>query len=269
LMAPSEGILTAFVAMAVMTPLQVMAQQQETGFLVRSVTVRSETYRFQVYVPATYTSDREWPVILFLHGAGQRGTDGSRPTERELGTAIRKNSSRFPAIVVFPQARLGHGWDDAMQDQAIAALASSMKEFRGDPNRTYLTGVSMGGAGAWQLAAREAGRFAALVIIAGSVTYFPPGFQKEREVAFSQNDFLRAADPYRALAAKLKSVPIRLFHGSADMVVPASESRRMADALKGLQGDVEFKEYEGVPHNCWDQAYAEPELWTWLFSQHR
>jgi predicted peptidase len=157
-----------------------------------------------------------------------------------------------------------------MQAQAIAALEAATVEFHGDRDRTYLTGISMGGRGAWFLAARETERFAALVIIAGPVTYIPPDWTLiERETALRENDFLQSADPYGAVAAKIKSLPIRLFHGSADMLAPVSDSRGIAAALHKLGADVKYTEYEGLPHNSWDRAYAEPDLMPWLLAQRK
>ena len=265
-----KRIVIALAVVVLTLPLLVQAQQQATGFLDRVVTVGSETYRYQVYVPADYSADRLWPVILFLHGAGERGADGLLQTDVGIGTAIRKHSARFPAIVVLPQARSDHRWDDAMQAQAVAALEAATMEFHGDRDRTYLTGLSMGGRGAWILAGKAPERFAALVVIAGPVTYIPETWTTiEKETAFREGDFLRSADPYGAVAAKVKSLPIRLFHGSADMAVPVTESRQMAAALQRLGTDVKYTEYEGLPHNSWDRAYAELDLIPWLLAQRR
>ena len=122
------------------------------------------------------------------------GTDGIKPTDVGIGTAIRKDSSRFPAIVVFPQTRPRTGWTNAMLDVALAALENVSNEFNGDNERTYLTGLSMGGRGAWLLAAREPGRFAAAVIIAGPVSSTTgPG---PREELLRENPFMLGTDAY-------------------------------------------------------------------------
>ena len=249
--------------------LPVHAQRQETGFLNRRVTVGSETYRYQVYVPEEYSPSRQWPIILFLHGAGERGDDGLAPTQTGLGTAIRKGAARFPAIVVFPQVRLEHRWDDAMLAHAVATLDAAILEFHGDRDRTYLTGLSMGGRGSWKLASKTPERFAALVIIAAGVVTPDAWTQTEKETAARENDFLRSPDPYGFLASKVKGLPIQLFHGSADMEAPVTESRQMAAALQRLGANVKYTEYEGVPHNSWDRAFAEPDLMPWLLAQRR
>jgi predicted peptidase len=157
-----------------------------------------------------------------------------------------------------------------MQDQAIAALEAATQEFNGDQDRTYLTGLSMGGRGAWFLSVRMPERFAALVIIAGLVTHIAPGWlPAEKETALRENKFLQSDDPYGAVAEKIRSLPIRLFHGSADMAAPVTESRRMTAALQKLGVDVNYTEYPGVPHNSWDKAFAEPSLMPWLLAQRR
>jgi predicted peptidase len=246
------------------------SQRQATGFLDRVVTVSSETYRYQVYVPENYTADRLWPIVLFLHGSGERGSDGLLQTDSALASAIRKKRSRFPAIVVFPQARLEQRWNDAMQAHAVAALDAATVEFHGDRDRTYLTGLSMGGRGAWALAYKYPRRFAALAIIASAITTTTPDWTTtEKEVVVRENEFLRREDPYSALASKISGVPTWLFHGSADLVNPVTESRRMAQALQKLKADVKYTEYEDVPHNSWDKAYAEPGLMPWLLDQRR
>lgn len=263
-----KRLVIVLITVAVMRP-PVHAQRQETGFLNRTVTVASETYRYQVYVPANYSAGKLWPVVLFLHGAGERGDDGLAQTQTGIGTAIRKNASRFPAIVVFPQVRLEHRWDDAMLEHAVASLEAATLEFHGDRDRTYLTGLSMGGRGAWKLAAKDPQRFAALVIIAAAVHIPDTWTTNEKETALRENDFLRNADPFGAIASKIKGLPIRMFHGDADMEAPVIESRQMAAALRALAADVKYTEYEGVPHNSWDRAYAEADLMTWLLAQRR
>src|SRR5229473_144796 len=95
----------------------------ETGFLNRAVTVDGTTYRYVVFVPLDWTSNKKWPVVLFLHGAGERGDDGLAQTQVGIGAAIRFHSDRFPAVVVMPQCRKGIWWQDpAMEVQVLAAL---------------------------------------------------------------------------------------------------------------------------------------------------
>jgi predicted peptidase len=267
-----KQIVAAVVLVVLSAPFaNAQRRQVETGFVDRTVTVRSETYRYQVFVPPPYSADRQWPIILSLHGGGERGFDGVKPTEVGIGRAIRKAPRRFPAIVVFPQVRPGHLWDNAMQAQALAALEHSIEEFHGDRDRVYLTGLSIGGRGAWALAFREPGRFAALVVITGPVMVLDrPSYTKQmRAVLLEETPFVHDLDPYRTVAAKLKHVPIWLFHGTADPIHPVSESRRMAAALRSFGAAVRYTEYEGVGHDSWDRAYADPEWVPWLLAQSR
>ncbi|MDZ7289286.1 MAG: alpha/beta hydrolase-fold protein [candidate division KSB1 bacterium] len=233
-----------------------------TGFLNRTVTVDTTTYRYQVYLPANFTSRKKWPIILFLHGAGERGDDGLLQTQVGIGAAIRQHAERFPCLVVFPQCRPNKVWAGEMETQALAALDQTVKEFNGDPEQIYLTGLSMGGYGTWQFAARHPGKFAALVPICGGV--IPPADFPFPPEAAAQ---IPADKPYETIAAKIGKTPVWIFHGDADQAIPVSESRQMNEALQVLGGNVKYTEYPGIGHNSWDKAYAEPELMTWLLSQ--
>jgi len=237
-----------------------MARHQATGFLNRTVSVGGITYRYQVFVPADWSSHAKWPVIVFLHGSGERGDDGLAQTQVGVGGAIRSHPERFPAIVVMPQCRKDVRWtDSAMEAQSLAALDQSIKEFHGDLDRVYLSGLSMGGYGSWALAAKYPGRWAAAWIICG-------GIRRKTDPPISEDE---ASKLYAEAAAKIGAkLPIWVFHGSADPTVPVTESRKMVEALKALGSEVKYTEYEGVEHNSWDKAYAEPELPTWLFAQH-
>jgi len=235
------------------------AKKPETGFLDRSVTVQGTAYKFQVFVPEDWTAEKKWPVILFLHGAGERGDDGLVQTEVGLGSAVRQARSRFPAIVVMPQCRKDGWWPVAPMDEvAMRALDQSQQEFHGDPQRVYLTGLSMGGYGTWHLAGKYPGRFAAIVPICGGIILPHSG-----GAAATQG-----SKPYEDAAKKIGSgTPVWIFHGGDDDTVPVTESRRMAEAMKALGGEVHYTEYPGVGHDSWDKAYAEPELMTWMLSK--
>src|SRR5688572_28413641 len=131
-----------FIVLSLIAVASVPAQKRETGFLNRSVTVNGAEYRYQVYIPRELDRRTPWPVILFLHGGGEYGSDGMRQTNIGLATAVRRNPERFPAIIVFPQAKADNtpGWHLKGGKAAMAALDKSIKEFRGDPSRVYLTG---------------------------------------------------------------------------------------------------------------------------------
>ncbi|GAB4243255.1 MAG: prolyl oligopeptidase family serine peptidase [Acidobacteriota bacterium] len=235
----------------------------DRGFLDASLEAGGEVYSYQVFVPYAWSPTEEWPVILFLHGAGERGTDGRQQVEVGLGPAVRRQEKRFPALVVFPQCRPGLWWTDPdMEQMALAALDAALERYNGDRDRVYLTGISMGGYGTFHLAARHPQRFAAAVPICGGV--LPPP-----RVSRPLPPELRDGDPYRKLAERLVSVPLWVFHGSADPIVPVTESRRIVAALRAAGGRVKYTEYPGVGHNAWDRAYAEPGLFGWMLSHRK
>lgn len=233
-------------------------------FVERSVEVGGTRHAFRVFVPATGLRRGPLPVILFLHGTGERGSDGEKPTLVGLGPAVRARAADFPALVVFPQAPDGMDWKGIAADIAFAALDAAAREFDGDPARTYLTGISMGGYGTWELALMQPQRFAALVPVCGGLT--APRAERDLFV-----DALRdEADPPAALAARLRDVPVWIFHGARDDVVPPRESRAIHAALSAAGAAVRYTEFADANHNSWDPAYAQtPALWEWLFAQRR
>ena len=237
--------------------------QQQTGFLNRTVRSGTGEFKYQVYVPSNYSAAQPWPVILFLHGKGERGEDGLRPTMIALGAAIRANASRFPAIVVFPQVPSDSTWTGALAVAAMNALDQTMREFRTDPDRVYLTGLSMGGHGTWYLGVRYAERFAAIAPICAWIT---PGTTMP-EAGDVVTD--KSVDPFAAVADQLRNVPIWIFHGEMDITVPVSESRRAAAALQAAGADVRYTELPGTGHNAWDPAFASDAFVSWLFAQRR
>jgi predicted peptidase len=255
--------LTAVLVLAV--PATAPAADPAGRFVERSVRAGEAERTYKVYLPPGHDPKRRWPVILFLHGAGERGTDGVQHTEVGLGRVLREHADRFPAVIVFPQAPPGGVWMGDLARFATTALDQSMAEFGGDPDRVYLAGLSMGAYGAWLLAFEEPQRYAAIISVAGGVV--PPAGRRARLAQLPPT--LQADDPYGATAAKLKHVPSWLFHGADDPTVPASESRQLAAALKQAGAPVRHTEYAGVPHNAWDRAFAEEELPRWLFAQRR
>ena len=236
----------------------------ETDFLLRSVVVGAHSYPYSVYVPQSYEPSKRWPVILFLHGSGERGSDGLRSTQIGAAAAIRANPERVPAIVVFPQAPLETRWLGEPADAAMAALHAAMAEFRGDPDRVYLTGLSMGGYGTYHLALAHPTTFAGLVIVCGGL------LPHATTTAVQQSPLtMNASDPYAFTAHAIRKFPIWICHGDADPVIPVEESRRMVALLRAEGAEVHYDEYAGVGHNAWDRAYGDAEMWRWLFLQRR
>ena len=252
----------AITAVVTLLAAPAAAQRQETGFLDRVITAAGRAYRYQVYVPAAYTASEAWPVILFLHGAGERGSDGLLQTSVGLGPAIRRDRARYPAIVVFPQAPADSQWVGVPAQTALAALRQTLAEYRTDPDRIYVTGLSMGGHGVWYVAYRNPDLFAAAVPVCGWVSgALDRGF-----------DAVVAADSgaaLPALARRLRRLPIWIFHGEVDAVVPVAASREPAAALRAVGSEVRYTELLGLNHNSWDAAYASPEFVGWLFAQRR
>jgi predicted peptidase len=239
------------------------AQPTETGFLNRVVTLEGLAYPYQVYVPADYATGGPWPVILFLHGAGERGSDGLLQTTVGLAPAVRRAPARFPAIIVFPQAPSDSQWVGAPAEAAMLAFRKTLEEFRTDSDRVYLTGLSMGGHGTWYLAYRHPDVFAAVAPICAWVPDFP---QFKGSVPVVPAD---SGAPLPALARQLRRVPIWIFHGEMDRVVPVAGSREPAAALREAGADVRYTEFLGLDHNSWDAAYGSREFVEWLFAQRR
>lgn len=230
----------------------------------RAVQVDGTARKYQVFVPGAQAGGRQPPVILFLHGTGERGDDGIKPTQVGVGPYVLAHARDFPAIVVFPQAPDGMDWKGTAADIAFAALDAATREFHGDPDRTYLTGLSMGGYGTWELALQQPQRFAALVPVCGGLS--TPRAERNLFVTPVAGE----PDPHAALAQRLRHVPTWIFHGAKDDVVPPRDDRLTFAALQAAGADVRYTEFPDANHNSWDPAYAEtPALWTWLFAQGR
>jgi predicted esterase len=231
---------------------------QDTGFLNRRVELHGVTYHYQVYLPEEWRRDdhRLWPIILALHGRGERGSEGMWQTQIGLPQAVRDHPERWPFVIVLPQCPLDDVWTDPEAlALALATLELETGEFHGDPERTYLTGLSLGGYGAWELGRAYPHRWAAIAIMAGGVfwSYAP---ERWKESATLPTEYAQA----------LGRTPIWLFHGAEDPVVPARESELMFDAFKAENGHIRLWLYQGLKHDCWTRAYNEPELPRWLLA---
>lgn len=212
-----------------------------TGFVRRIHKDREGDSRYVLFVPHAYKAEKEYPLILFLHGSGERGDDGELPVKQGIangGIKFKDYEAKFPFFVIFPQARLKGNWKagEPDADRALAILDEVQKAYRIDAARLYLTGLSMGGSGTWSLAAAHPTKWAAIAPICGK------------------------GDP--ETASKIKHLPIWVHCGDQDKGVEAN--RAMVKALKDAGGSPRYSEYPFVAHNSWDSAYVTPELYTWF-----
>lgn len=218
------------------------AQSEEavaTGFVDRQVELDGEVHRYQVFVPEAYEAGRPWPLIVFLNGRGECGRDGRRQATVGLGKAIRRQPERWPFVVVFPQKPVKRTqWGDH-DDLVQATLAATEKQYAIDPARRFLTGLSQGGSGAWELGSKHAATFCAVAPVCG----------------------------YRLGTWKVKGLvgtPVWAFHGEADKVVPMAQSQLLCGELRKAGGAPALTTYPGVGHNSWDDAYGGSALAEWF-----
>lgn len=211
---------------------------------------------YRLFVPTGYDPKEKYPLILWLHGGGARGTDNQRQiTEgNTLGATIwtkPENQAKDPAFVLAPQCPVDQWWannDAEMRPSAYLQMAVALlKELQGqysiDTDRLYVGGQSMGGYGTWSV-----------------ITEYPQMFTAAVPLCGGGN---------KAKAKNLVDIAIWAFHGDTDTAVDVSESREMIEAIKLAGGKPKYTEYKNVGHTVWHQAFAEPELLTWVFSQRR
>lgn len=203
---------------------------------------READLHYLLYLPEGYGSgDSHWPLVLFLHGAGERGDDIERVKIHGPARLIAQGK-KFPFILVAPQCPEDEAWDS----RVLAALLDEVQaRYRVDENRIYCTGLSMGGYGTWALAMAEPQRFAAIVPICGG--------------GCLQQLFVQ----------RIRHLPVWCFHGAQDAVVPISESQVLVNKLKQTGGNVRFTTYPDAGHDAWTQTYDDPAVWEWLLSRKR
>ena len=218
----------------------------------RRVTLRAD---YLLFLPTGYEAgaDKRWPLILFLHGAGERGTNVWQVDIHGPSKHIVDHPD-FPFILVSPQCPADQVWSN---DVLLELLNEVCARHKVDPQRVYLTGLSMGGFGTWSLALAHPERFAAVAPICGGGEVL--------HVLLAQHGF---TSPRKKAA--LQGLPIWAFHGAKDTVVPPGESERMIRALKGLgAGEVKLTVYPEATHNAWAQTYSNPEFYQWLLEHPR
>jgi predicted peptidase len=220
-----------------------------TGSFAWEIVKRGEL-RYLLYLPAEAATNRtqRWPLMLFLHGAGERGTEVQRVAIHGPLNHVRAGTN-FPFIIVAPQCPAGEVWQTAPLLQLLDRIQT---EHPVDTNRVYVTGLSMGGYGTWALGLAAPERFAALAPICGGA---------------SRIDLLLGSRD-RELA--VKSLPIWAFHGAKDPVVPLGESEQAVKALQLLGArDVKLTVYPEAQHDSWSETYANPAFYDWLLKQRR
>jgi len=219
----------------------------------QSITLKKKrefTARFLLYLPEGYQEKKEskWPLIIFLHGAGERGDNLNRVKVHGPPKLVEQGKE-FPFIIVSPQCPKKQRWDDAM---LTILLDHICKEYRVDTSRLYLTGLSMGGYGSWSLGMALCDRFAAIAPICGGGSFI---------------------DVYNASGAKgkaLRSLGVWAFHGAKDTVVPISESEKMVEALRKFgHPDPKLTIYPDARHDSWTKTYDNPELYQWFLKNRR
>lgn len=215
----------------------------------------SDSLPYRMYLPQHVGQDEQLPLLLFLHGAGSRGQDNWLHLTHFHSPAAYI-ATHYPCIILAPQCPKEHRWVEvdwassrhhapqqmSMPLRLVVGLLDSLVQILPiDTNRLYVTGLSMGGYGTWDLIQRYPERFAAAVPICGG------------------------ADLHQA--PSLQHLPIWIFHGALDQIVPVSRAREMYTHLQKVGNQqVRYTEYPNVGHDSWQPAYATPELWRWLFS---
>lgn len=217
-------------------PPPATAQQAKT--FEQEITITAKL-SYLLSLPVDYEKSKDsWPLVLFLHGSGESGSDLNKVKVHGPPKLVETRGP-FPFILVSPQSP-GRSWNPEVLNALVDSL---IKEHRVDRDRVYLTGLSMGGFGTWALAAAYPDKFAALVPICGG------------------------GNP--ADASKLARLPIWVFHGAKDSVVPLRRSAEMVDALKAAGGNPKFTVYPEGEHDSWTETYDNPEFYRWLLAQRR
>ena len=196
------------------------------------------TTRYQLYLPEGYEEKgKQWPLVLFLHGVGERGT-AIESVKKHGPPKLVDQGKKFPFILASPQCPENEFWSTAVLSSFLDEIE---KIYKVDRSRVYVTGLSMGGAGTWKLATAYPDRFAAIAPICG------------------WGD--------TTAVCSLRNVPVWAFHGKKDPVVPIDRTESLVNALKGCGGDVRFTIYPEAGHDSWTETYENPALYEWLLSK--
>lgn len=216
----------------------------------------NDTLPYRLLEPLSAEPGKKYPLVIFLHGSGERGSDNEKQLIHLPITLVSEEGRKnFPCYIIFPQCPETDKWVDyggqtkslKNQQQTQASLLTFhlidelVEKLNIDKSRIYITGLSLGGMGTFDMISRRPGFFAAAVPVCG------------------------IGDTSKA--AVIKDIPMWVFHGDQDMVVKVKYSRMIVEAVKKAGGNPKYTEYEGVGHDSWVKAYREPELVPWMFSQ--
>jgi len=207
--------------------------------------------KYLLYLPEGYEAQesKNWPLLMFLHGIGERGSDVNK-VYAHGPIKLAHDGRSFPFLILAPQCPDGEFWDNP--EALVQLLDNVTATHHVDTNRVYLTGLSMGGYGAWKLGTTYPDRFAAMIPICGG------------------GELLNIRFPNRGQAEALKTMAVWAFHGAKDNVVPVSESQRSVDLLKstGVK-EAMLTVYPDAMHDAWTKTYANPEIYDWLLRHER
>jgi predicted peptidase len=217
----------------------------QKGFMIKTLVRGDRVRKYGLFVPTTYSPNSRYPVIIFLHGMGEGGSDAHANLRVGLAPFVAARMSEFPFICIFPQSETG-GWDEnsPQAQDVIFALDDVSKQYSVDQDRVSLTGLSTGGYGTWAIGAKYKNRFAALV---------PMGSSSSPE----------------QYADQLVDMPIWSFHNTGDMFAGSWNDSGMCAKINTLGGHAKFTPYPLAGHDCWETAYGDGELFAWLITQRR
>jgi len=230
--------------------------QSEHSFITKD----QNMVKYLIHLPTGMkdSGTKKWPLILFLHGGGERGNQLSLVKQHGVAK-IAEQQANFPFITVSPQCPIHSYWP--LEVEALNDLLNHItKQHPVDINRIYLTGLSMGAIGGWHLALLYPEKFAAFAPICGSLT-IPEIRREEFELSGSFDEF------YQKLSS-IKSLPIWAFHGDKDPIIPIKETKEIIQRLKSIGGTPKFTIYKDAGHDVWTKTYNNPELYDW-FITHR
>jgi predicted peptidase len=240
-------------------PFEMAATLVPGRFNGRSFTHGGVVFRYQLFLPHDYDPSKRWPIVVGLHGSAEKGSDGVRQLGAGIGRVVQRDAATFPAVVLLPQVPMQGkilDWTPAFTQ----LIDSVVREVHGDPDRIYLTGISMGGILAYDMVLDHPGKYAALVTVSAPVVVQPTPDRASR---------LPSSESHPLVAKALGRTPVWIFQGAHDEAALASEARHLVSALQAARVPVTYTEYADGNHAVWDRAYDTPELWRWLFMQHR